>query len=92
VIVHGDLPVNAGCASSSALMSLPARAARVPGPGAAALAEPRRPPTRVARRGGPAGGPGGRWIPHERAWGSVHLSFGPTPFVQKALRVSTASS
>jgi hypothetical protein len=86
VIVHGDLPVNAGCASSSALTVAFLRALLAfAGPGAAALAEPRRLAdlawrAEVVR----PGGPGGKMDPLTSALGGlVHLSFGPTPFVQK---------
>ncbi|HET6164483.1 MAG TPA: galactokinase family protein [Planctomycetota bacterium] len=86
VTVRGDLPVNAGCASSSALTVAFLRALLAfAGPGAAALAEPRRLAdlawrAEVVR----PGGPGGKMDPLTSALGGlVHLSFGPTPFVQE---------
>jgi len=86
VTVRGDLPINAGCASSSALTVAFLRALLAfAGPGAAALAEPRRLAdlawrAEVVR----PGGPGGKMDPLTSALGGlVHLSFGPTPFVQE---------
>jgi galactokinase len=86
VTVRGDLPINAGCASSSALTVAFLRALLAfAGPPATALREPRRLAdlawrAEVVR----LRGPGGKMDPLTSALGGlVHLSFGPTPFVQE---------
>jgi galactokinase len=84
--VHGDLPVNAGCGSSSALVVAFLRALiEFAGESAARLREPRRLAelafgAEVSR----VGGPGGRMDQLASALGGlVHLNFGATPFVQE---------
>jgi galactokinase len=84
--VRGDLPINAGCGSSSALVVAFLKAlAAYAGESAARLGEPRR----LAELAYGAevrrfAGPGGRMDPLTSALGGlVHLNFGPTPFVQQ---------
>lgn len=84
--VRGDLPVNAGCGSSSALVVAFLRVLiEFAGESAARLREPRRLAelafgAEVSR----FGGPGGRMDQLASALGGlVHLNFGPAPFVQE---------
>jgi galactokinase len=85
VSVRGDLPVNAGCGSSSALVVAFLRAlVEFAGESAARLREPRRlAELAFAAEVSRFGGPGGRMDQLASALGGlVHLNFGPTPFVQ----------